>query len=113
MPSEPLPAFPGHPDRPLDPPPELTGRKKESKGILVADAASAIAGVVSGSLFDQLEPPSAPTAAHDAAATPSTAAPENPTQTDASKQGLGTSGMGLSAVEPPVQHDSVNASPGV
>ena len=99
MSSEPLPIFRGHPDRPVDPPPKLSRRRKKPK---------------SGNLFDQApEPPLTPTAAQDTAATPSTAALESPAQTDESKLGSGTRSKVTSAVEPPVQHDSVNASPGV
>ena len=115
MPSEPLPIFCGHPDRPVDPVPELTGRKKKAKSKSSSvNAESTCTAVVSGNLFEQaLEPPLTATAGQDAAIPPSTAALESPTQADESKQDSGTSGTLTSAVEPPVQHDAVNASPGV
>jgi hypothetical protein len=97
--SMPIPAFRGHPDRPVDSPPKRSRARKRPK---------------SGSLFDQTPaPPLPPPAAQNAAVPPSTAALESLARTDESKLGSGTSSKVTSVVEPPVQHDSVNASPGV
>ena len=103
MPSEPFPPFRGHPDRPVDPPPELTPRKKKSKSGSSGANAESRRIVASGNLFDQvLEPPLTEGPAPDAAVPPSTAALESPTQTDESKQDSGTSGTVTSAVKSPV-----------
>jgi hypothetical protein len=94
-----IPAFHGHPDRPVDPPPKVSRRRKTPK---------------SGNLFEQaLEQPLPPPATQNAAATPPTATRESPTQADKAKHDFGTNDMAPSALGSPVQHDSVKASPGV
>ena len=94
-----LPAFRGHPDRPVDPPPKRSRGRKKPK---------------SGNLFEQVpEPQLTSTAAQDAAVPPSTASVASPTQADDSRQDSGSSGTVTSAVEPPVQHDPVKADSAV
>ena len=104
MPSEPLPIFCGHPDRPVDPPPELAGRKKKSKNKSPdPQVASRRTDLASGNLFEPApDPPLATTTAPDVAVPPSTAALENPTQINESNRGSETNGTVTSAVEPPV-----------
>jgi hypothetical protein len=70
MSSEPLPIFRGHPDRPVDPPPELSpGNKKSKSRNSDAQTESGLDGMAN--LFEQTPTlPLTETAAQDAAATP-------------------------------------------
>ena len=118
MPSEPLPIFCGHPDRPVDPVPELTGRKKKAKSKSSSvNAESTCTAVVSGNLFEQaLEPPLTATAGQDAAVPPSPVVLECPIQAEGSKPGIETIGAATCAVvktqtESLRQQDSAMACP--